>query len=215
MPLIAEMVRQMIEAGVAPDMIALAVSTCEQIASDDIVRLGRQSDDKLERRRAYDRKRQQKIRDEVKNNRTTRTTSDDTPSSTSSSSSPLTLPLITTPSSPSSLRSLRERLIKRVFKHDWPADFFEQFWNVYPRKAAKKNALRALEKVRLSDEVDFAALLVAIRTIETKDPQFIPHPATWLNRGSYLDTPAPKVNRRAEIDALEERMLSERRGAAK
>jgi hypothetical protein len=45
---------------------------------------------------------------------------------------------------------------------DWPADFAEQFWRLYPRRVAKKAALAALARVRRSGEVAFPDLLAAV-----------------------------------------------------
>ena len=105
-----------------------------------------------------------------------------TPSQVSPSFSPSTPTPITTPSSlsPSSLRS-------DSLESDFPKDFREQFWSLYPRKVGKKAAIRKLELVRRNDEIPWASLVSAIGRIDTKDPRFIPHPTTWLNEGRYLD----------------------------
>lgn len=104
----------------------------------------------------------------------------------SPSSSPLTLSLITTPS-PTPSSSLRSESIESEIASDWPKDFREQFWNAYPRKVGKKAALRKVDAVRKSAEISWVALRAAIRRIERTDPQFIPHPLTWLTQGRYLD----------------------------
>ena len=69
----------------------------------------------------------------------------------------------------------------------WPKDFRDQFWNAYPRKVGKGSAIRKLEAIRSSGEIEFNRLLTAIGHIEASDPKFIPHPTTWLNQGRYLD----------------------------
>jgi hypothetical protein len=77
-------------------------------------------------------------------------------------------------------------------KFPWPADYREQFWNRYPRRVGKKAALTKLDNVRRADEVAFDALLAAVRRIDTKELQYVPHPATWLHQGRYLDAgPVP------------------------
>ncbi len=73
----------------------------------------------------------------------------------------------------------------------WPKDYREQFWNLYPRKKAKKAAFKALDRIRKSNEVPFARLLAAIGKIPINDPVFIPHPATWLNQGRWDDEVLP------------------------
>lgn len=71
-------------------------------------------------------------------------------------------------------------------------DFFNQFWEAYPRKVGKAAAKKAFEKL-----VDAQALAVAGARRLAHDPnlppeQFIPHPTTWLNREGWLDDPLPE-----------------------
>lgn len=78
----------------------------------------------------------------------------------------------------------------------WPKDFREQFWAAYPRPVGKKSALRKLELIRKSGEIEFEALIAAARKAGEgiDDPKFIPHPTTWLNQGRYLDgTPSAGI----------------------
>ncbi|MBF9234699.1 hypothetical protein [Microvirga alba] len=72
---------------------------------------------------------------------------------------------------------------------NWPKDAFAQFYGLYPRKVGKPDAEKALGKVRKSGRVPFAKILSGLRAyLETNpDPQFIPHPATWLNKGRWED----------------------------
>jgi uncharacterized protein YdaU (DUF1376 family) len=70
-----------------------------------------------------------------------------------------------------------------VVRARWP---FEKFWEAYPKKKAKKAAEKAFRKVEREGEVTLDGLIAAISTI-TKDEQFIPYPASWLNAGGYLD----------------------------
>lgn len=78
------------------------------------------------------------------------------------------------------------------------ADFFKEFWEAYPRKTAKPNALRAFEKLkpdRLLLEVMLAALSVQKQSAQwVRDGgQYIPHPATWLNQRRWEDeSPEPE-----------------------
>lgn len=72
---------------------------------------------------------------------------------------------------------------------DWPSDFREAFWKLYPRKVGKQGAINELERVRkrgipwqkLSDAVAAYAA--------TADPQFTKHPKTWLSQGCWDDEP--------------------------
>ena len=76
---------------------------------------------------------------------------------------------------------------------DWPADYAEQFWCAYPRRIAKKAAMRALERARRSNEVAFTELMAAVEryasAVAMKDIQFVAHAATWLNGGRWEDDP--------------------------
>lgn len=77
---------------------------------------------------------------------------------------------------------------------------FDRFWKSYPRKEAKKSALKAFLKLKLENG-DFEKVLAALE-IAKKSQQwvrdggkFIPHPATWLNGRRFEDegTQTPKA----------------------
>lgn len=74
---------------------------------------------------------------------------------------------------------------------DWPRDAFDQFYGRYPRKVAKQGAKRALDRVRRSGQVTFAALMLGLeRYIRTKPPDIAwCYPAKWLNDGRWDDEP--------------------------
>jgi hypothetical protein len=75
------------------------------------------------------------------------------------------------------------------------------FWNAYPRqvgKGAVRIALRkALKKTTIETILDALA-----RTNWNPDPQFIPHPTTWLNRESWDDLPPKHIDQVARILGL-------------
>jgi len=71
---------------------------------------------------------------------------------------------------------------------------FEAFWETYPRKVGKLAAQRAWAKA------DLPAFDVIVKAIDDQSRgeqwrkeggAFIPHPATWINEGRWLDQPAP------------------------
>lgn len=66
---------------------------------------------------------------------------------------------------------------------------FEEFWRQYPRKKAKGAARRAFEKARKT--VSQPDLIIGVMryaaACEGKDPQYIAHPATWLNAERWSD----------------------------
>ena len=73
----------------------------------------------------------------------------------------------------------------------WPDDWFAQFWAAYPRRVAKKDAFRALDRVRRNNEVEFGRLISAVRefarSVRGKDPQYVCHPSTYVNGGRWDD----------------------------
>ncbi len=70
---------------------------------------------------------------------------------------------------------------------------FAEFYMAYPRKVGKEAARKAFEKA--AKTADPGAIVEAARRYAA-DPnlpekQFIPHPSTWLGRGSWEDEPLP------------------------
>ena len=67
-------------------------------------------------------------------------------------------------------------------------DRFDIFWKQYPRKVAKPNAQKAWNKIK-PDDVVFKKMLDAINQqgLSSKEIQFVPHPATWLNAQRWED----------------------------
>lgn len=66
---------------------------------------------------------------------------------------------------------------------------FDAFWAVYPRKvgkdAARKAWLSARKRAGLDEIVEGLRRFVSVTA--GADPQFVPHPATWLNQGRWQD----------------------------
>lgn len=63
------------------------------------------------------------------------------------------------------------------------ADGFDEFWDAYPKKSAKQDALKAWRKVKAEEVAAVMAGLAVAKASKDwlKDGgQFIPHPATWL-----------------------------------
>lgn len=76
----------------------------------------------------------------------------------------------------------------------WPSDFREQFWNVYPHKIGKSDAIAKLERVRKRG-VAWVALMDGLRRYIASKPVDRPwcNPATWLNQMRWEDQPAGSV----------------------
>jgi len=66
---------------------------------------------------------------------------------------------------------------------------FDQFWIQYPRKVGKEAARKAFAKAMKKTTMDKVLSGVEDLRIRVagKDPQFTPHPATWLNEGRWDD----------------------------
>jgi hypothetical protein len=76
-----------------------------------------------------------------------------------------------------------------------PSKEFDQFWIQYPRKVGKEAARKAYAKAMkktTADKVMSAVEDLRIR-VAGKDPQFTPHPATWLNEGRWDDETTPAI----------------------
>lgn len=81
---------------------------------------------------------------------------------------------------------------KRVQKPVDPDPRFEQFWNTYPRKAAKGAARRAWSKaVRIATPDEIIAGAARYAADPHRDASFTAHPATWLNSERWLDSDLP------------------------
>ena len=71
-------------------------------------------------------------------------------------------------------------------------DFFLEFWEKYPKKVGKGEALRIWKKLRPSNELSeriIASVVAHISDAQWKKEsgRFIPNPATFLNQGRYDD----------------------------
>ena len=87
----------------------------------------------------------------------------------------------------------KKNILKKDLDDNALNDSFEIFWATYPRKAGKASARKAFEK--LAEHGTEAILAGAVRL--ANDPnlpetQFIPYPATWLNREGWHDEAYPK-----------------------
>jgi hypothetical protein len=70
---------------------------------------------------------------------------------------------------------------------------FDEFWQLWPRREGKANAVKAWQKatkkISESDLVEKARAYVTSPTLP--QAQFVPHAATWLNGERYNDEPEP------------------------
>lgn len=80
---------------------------------------------------------------------------------------------------------------------------FLNFWAIYPRKENKGRAFEAWSKIKspiptqeqLSESLDKYK-----KTKQWQDPQFIPHPATWINGRRWEDEPMGEKKSKSRWD---------------
>lgn len=95
---------------------------------------------------------------------------------------------------------------------------FDDFWAVYPKRRDKEDARRAWVKaLKKSDAETLISRATAYaKAREGKDPQFTKLPATWLNKGSWLDESDPEfvavsTGREAVVDRVKQAQLDVKR----
>ena len=77
-------------------------------------------------------------------------------------------------------------------EHVRKKDLFLIFWEAYPKKRSKQDALKAFNSIK-PDEVLLGRMLEAISAAKVSEQwlehggRFVPHPATWLRRGCWED----------------------------
>lgn len=77
---------------------------------------------------------------------------------------------------------------------------FEDFWNLYPKKIAKADALKAWSKalkVKTADEL--LSLTKSYAKGELPNMTYIPYPASWLNKGLYESVEPDEQKPKAQL----------------
>lgn len=75
---------------------------------------------------------------------------------------------------------------------------FDFFWEAYPRKIGKLAALKVWKRINPAESL-LAKILTSVEAAKKSAQwreshgRFIPHPATWLNRGGWDDEPELKA----------------------
>jgi|GEM_PF-1816679 len=106
----------------------------------------------------------------------------------------------------------KAKTVKTVKTNIYTSEF-ESFWSAYPKKKSKNDALKAWNKIKLTDDLLIAIMDGLQRSIKCVDwvkngGQFIPYPATWLNGERWTDvveeaqtdlfTNKPKMSKREQ-----------------
>ncbi len=73
---------------------------------------------------------------------------------------------------------------------------FEDWYSVYPRKKQRQDAIKAFERLMRSATISLESLIAKTKVFAAswdgrtkQDRQFIPYPASWLNKGGFGDEP--------------------------
>lgn len=90
-------------------------------------------------------------------------------------------------------KTIEKKTIEEETQRELLDEAFEQFWTIYPRRVGKASAKRAF--TRAVKDCSIEDVLSGTRRLSA-DPnlpetQFIPYPATWLNRDGWTDDPYP------------------------
>lgn len=65
---------------------------------------------------------------------------------------------------------------------------FDEFWEHYPKKVAKLDAIKAWGQLTMFDLVEIEGVYeLHCRSWRGKDPDWLPHPATWLRGRRWED----------------------------
>jgi len=102
-------------------------------------------------------------------------------------------PATVEPSAVKPAHKKRQKL--RNTKNQEHAHRFAEFWDLYPRKVGRAAAERAwsgIDPELVNHILDATAILAGDPNLPPK--QFIPYPATWLNRAGWEDEPYPDRN---------------------
>lgn len=64
---------------------------------------------------------------------------------------------------------------------------FQAFWQAYPRRVGKLDAVKAYAKARALASAD--EILAGVEAYKKHKPEYCDyaHPATWLNKGRWMD----------------------------
>lgn len=94
---------------------------------------------------------------------------------------------------------------------------FEDFWYLYPRRVAKKDARNAWNKITPNLHPEILTALFEWRRIwmDRNEIEFIPHPATWLNGERWEDDfpphHRPYTAKTAAVEAFKLEVQQERK----
>lgn len=90
-------------------------------------------------------------------------------------------------------------------------DLFDEFWSMYPRRVSKRDSRKSWDREmrRGTSPLEIIeGLRKQLPDLMAREPQFRPHPSTWLNQGRWEDEPAPPAHStgNALVDAMMRRV---------
>lgn len=91
---------------------------------------------------------------------------------------------------------------------------FDELWSLYPKKVAKKDAIEAFNKIKPNEEV-LAKMLRRLKRDKASrqwikdEGQFVPNPATWLNRRDWEGEDAAQDNKAGALWAINAGFINE------
>jgi hypothetical protein len=92
---------------------------------------------------------------------------------------------------------------------EWPGDYRERFWIMYPRREGKKAAISKLDTLRKSGKISWdvfaAGLNRYVKHTAGTEQRFIKQPVTWLNQGCWDDefkNEGEKINAETRNDRI-------------
>jgi hypothetical protein len=196
--MIADLVDRMQAAGLPRETIAIAVRIVEEAQQAALAKAEEAENRKNEARRAKNAERQRNhrarnamSRDVTHVTRDRRDVTVTPPSPRPPEENPPAPPLRNNPLNPQPPERARGALAAAP----WPPDYGEQFWKAFPNKVGKRYALRQLERVVKSGEVEFDEFMAALHRYAAKtDDRPFCNPSTWINQGRWLDEPAAQAN---------------------
>ncbi len=90
---------------------------------------------------------------------------------------------------PKRIQLKRVKEMNNSFDH-----WFNEFWEMYPRKVAKSTAHKEAKAKATTPEKQsqiLEGLKVQLPDFLSREPRFVPHPSTWLRQQRWLDEPEP------------------------
>ncbi len=102
----------------------------------------------------------------------------------------------------------REEKNRNKETHSVSADteiLFENFWSSYPRKTGKGGARKVfLKAIKTHEPEKIIQAAKQFASTNKSDPEFTPHPATWLNQERWTDEPLEPPKKKYQPFAWQE-----------